>query len=108
MSRTHTHRRHKQRSYDGDRDRSGFTPGLAIVGSFVLGVVLELARTRIPVFRADWRADTLAILVAAWICGFLLTRASGLGEHELPRWSALSLGLLLLGSVVMHNLINHG
>lgn len=108
MSRTHSHRRHKQRSYNGDRHQAGFTPGLAIVGSFVLGVILELARTRFPIFRADWRADTLAILVAAWICGFLLTRASGLSEHELPRWSGLSLGLLLLGSVITHQLINHG
>lgn len=107
MSRTHTHRRQRQRGYDGDRAGAGVTPGLAIVGSFVLGVILELARTRLPVMRADWRADTLAILVAAWISGFLLTRASGLSEHELPRWSGLSLGLLLLGSVITHSLINH-
>lgn len=104
MSRTHVHRRQRRRSEHTTRGDLSVVPGLALVGSFVIGIVLEWLRTYAEIFQTDWRADMLAILVAAWICVALLSRDAG---HDLLRRSALVLGLLMLGSLVMHSLLTH-
>jgi hypothetical protein len=69
-------------------------------------MALEWLRTYVSVFQADWRADLLAILAAAWLCILLLVGDADSSERDLPRRSGLALGLLLFGSVVMHQVLS--
>lgn len=108
MSRTHVHRRQRRRSYQGDRGGLELTPGLALLSSLLIGALLEWLRTYITIFQSDWRADLALILAAAWACLVLLARSDSLDGDELPRRAALVFVLLLLGSVVMHNLMSRG
>lgn len=101
MSRTHVRRRGRERH--GTAGHS--SQGLIILGGFVVGVGLEWVRFQ-PVFvESSWRWDTFLILVAAWISVVMLAYAQKGSAHQLPRLAALTLGMLFLGSLIMHEVL---
>lgn len=101
MSRTHVRRRGRERQ-GSSRESS---PGLLILGGFVVGVVLEWIRSQPFFVESSWRWDTFLILVAAWISVVVLANWLKGGTHDLPRSAALILGMLFLGSLVTHEVL---
>ena len=103
---SHARRDHFQRAVR--RAKRGFTAvhGLLLVGSFLIGAALEWVRSTPWSAQWGWRADTFAILVAAWLGVALLAYWPHLSARLLPRAAGLLLAVLFFGTLLMHALIN--
>ncbi len=104
MARTHVRRR--SREHRRHRSASDAPQVLLLVGSFIVGMVLEYLRSLPALLDRSWRWDTFAILAAAWL-GIVLVARTPQGEgNRLPFGAALILLVLFAGSLLMHELIN--
>lgn len=79
---------------------------LLLLLSFILGGVLDWIRHQSYSFTWGWRTETLIILLAAWISVSLMTRWP---RHEkyVARTAGVLLLMLFLGSLVIHELLDH-
>ena len=98
MSRTRVRRsgreRHGMASYSSQ--------GLLILAGFVIGVVLEWVRSQPFFIASSWGWGTFLVLAAAWLSIVMLAYNQKGSAHQLPRSAALMLGMLFLGSLLMH------
>lgn len=81
---------------------------LPVIGSFVIGMMLEWTRTYATVILADWRVNLAVILLASWAAIALLGGGVRFNDRAVAGKAGLALALLLLGSLVMHQLLVRG
>ena len=74
--------------------------------SFVVGAVLDWVRHQPYSFTWDWRMETGAILIAAWISVAVGTRWPGF-DYAVTRVTGLLLLATFLGSLALHFLLAH-
>ena len=102
-------RRRRRSSPRGRHDAAGHsTRALLLIGGFVVGALLEWLRSQPRSVHWGWQSDMLAILLAAWAAVALLVWWPGRSERRLPLAAALMLAMVFVGTLVMHELINHG
>lgn len=103
MARAH---RRVSRAADRVRGGAGAIHALLLLLSFLLGGVLDWVRHQPYSFTWGWRTETLIILLAAWISVSLMTRWP---RHEkyVARTAGVLLLMLFLGSLVIHELLDH-
>ena len=75
---------------------------LVLVGSFLIGVVLEVFRVPELGLSMDWRLNTLLILLAAWTSVALLTWWRETKTWISPQIVGLMFVLLYLGTLLAH------
>jgi uncharacterized membrane protein len=85
---------------------AGAIHALLVLLSFLLGAVLDWVRHQPYSFTWSWRMETFMILVAAWICVSLMARWP---RHEkyVGRTAGLLLLMMFLGSLLIHQLLDH-
>jgi cytochrome bd-type quinol oxidase subunit 2 len=108
MSRERHRRRRSSRPREQRYAAAHSTRALLLIGGFVIGALLEWLRSQPRSAHWGWQSDTLATLLAAWMAVALLLWWPDRGERRLPFAAGLMLAMLFLGTLVMHELINHG
>ena len=106
MARARAQRRRISRGVQrasGDADAMPLVPLLL---SFLLGAALDWLRHQPYSLNWSWQMETLIILVAAWISVSLAGRWSH-DEKSIARPAAVLLLVMFLGSVVLHELLDH-
>lgn len=105
MARARTERR-VSRAVQRAADGAGAVHALLLLLSFLLGAALDWIRHQPYSFTWGWRTETFIILVAAWLSVALLSRWP---RHEkyLMRTAGVLLLMLFLGSLVIHQLLDH-
>lgn len=80
--------------------------GLLLILSFILGAVLDWIRHQAYSFTWGWRLETFIILTAGWFSVSLMSRWP---RHEkyVARTAAVLLLVMFLGSLVIHELLDH-
>jgi hypothetical protein len=106
MARARAHRRRASRVVHRARDRADMSYGLLLLLSFLLGAALDWIRHQPYSLAWDWRVETFIILVAAWISVSLMARWPH-HERSVARTAAVLLLLMFLGSLVIHEVLNH-
>lgn len=98
--------RRVSRAFHRAADGAGAIHALILLLSFLLGAVLDWLRHQSYSFTWGWRMETFIILVAAWISVSLMTRWP---HHEkfVVRTAGALLLMLFLGSLVIHELLDH-
>lgn len=98
--------RRVSRAFERAKGGAGAIHGLLLLLSLLLGAVLDWIRHQSYSFTWGWRMETFIILVAAWISVSLMTRWP---RHEkyVGRTAGLLLLVMFLGSLVIHELLDH-
>jgi len=106
MARASAQRRRVSQAFQRARGGADAVHALLLILSFVVGAVLDWIRHQPYSFEWGWRIDTFVILVAAWISVSLMSRWP---RHEkyVPRTAAVLLLVMFLGSLVLHEVIDH-
>lgn len=79
---------------------------LLLILSFILGAVLDWIRHQPYSFAWGWRMETFIILLAAWISVSLMSRWPR-HERYVARTAGVLLLMMFLGSLVLHELLDH-
>ncbi len=106
MARAHAQRRRVSRAFERATRGADATHALLLILSFILGAVLDWVRHQPYSFTWGWRMETFIILVAAWIGVSLMSRWP---RHEkyVARTAGVLLLVMFLGSLVIHELLDH-
>ncbi|MBA3944035.1 MAG: hypothetical protein H0X37_05670 [Herpetosiphonaceae bacterium] len=107
MRRERSRRRRSSRTHERRYATAHSTRALLLIGGFVAGALLEWVRSQPRSVHWGWQSDTIATLLAAWAAVALLAWWPERSERQLPGAAALMLAMLFLGTLVMHELINH-
>ncbi len=106
MARAHAQRRRVSQAFERATRGADAIHALLLILSFILGAVLDWVRHQPYSFTWGWRMETFIILVAAWISVSLMSRWP---RHEkyVARTAAVLLLVMFLGSLVIHELLDH-
>ncbi len=107
MRRERSRRRRSSRTHERRYGAAHSIRALLLICGFVVGALLEWVRSQPRSVHWGWQSDTVAILLAAWAAVALLAWWPERTERQLPATAALMLAMLFLGTVVMHELMNH-
>ena len=107
MARMHASRRQFSQAVHRARTNFDAVHALILIGSFVIGALLEWVRSLPFSAHWGWRLDMFSILVAAWLSLALLVKWPHHNDRNMTRVTGLLLLVLFIGSLIMHELINH-
>jgi hypothetical protein len=103
MART---RRRVSHAVERASNGAGAIHALLLLLSFLLGAVLDWIRHQPYSFTWGWRLETFIILVAAWLSVSLMARWPH-HEKSVARTAGVLLLMLFLGSLVIHEVLDH-
>jgi hypothetical protein len=106
MARARARRRRVSRTVERVRGGADAAHGLLLLLSFMLGAALDWIRHQPYSLNWSWQTETFIILIAAWISVSLVARWP---HHEkyIARTAAVLLLVMFLGSVILHELLDH-
>lgn len=103
MSHTQTRRRQQAR---GERALLVWQrQTLVVLGSFLIGIVMEWIRSLPVILHATWRIDTLVVLLGSWSVIALLTWWRETKQWVSPAVVAMLMGVLFLGTLMTHSIL---
>lgn len=98
--------RRVSQAFERARGGADAVHALLLLLSFLLGTVLDWIRHQPYSFTWGWRMETAIILGAAWLSVSLMTRWP---RHEkyVVRTAGVLLLVMFLGSLVIHEILDH-
>ncbi len=106
MARAHAQRRRVSQAFERATRGADAIHALLLMLSFILGAVLDWVRHQSYSFTWGWRMETFIILLAAWTSVSLMAYWPRY-EKYLVRTAGVLLLVMFLGSLVIHEVLDH-